>query len=63
MGIKPSDIKVTGIELISRFSEKFTNNFDENKQVVAEVTSITSKRVRNRIAGFITRKINTGRHS
>ena len=63
MGIKPSYIKTTGIELINRFGDKMTNNFDENKQVVTEVTSVSSKRVRNRIAGFITRKINTGRHS
>jgi small subunit ribosomal protein S17e len=63
MGIKPSYIKSTGLELIVRFNDRFTNNFDENKQVVTEMTSISSKRVRNRIAGFITRKINTGRHS
>jgi small subunit ribosomal protein S17e len=63
MGIKPSYIKSTGLELIVRFSDKFTNDFDDNKQVVTEMTSISSKRVRNRIAGFITRKINTGRHS
>ena len=63
MGIKPSYITTTGIELINRFGDKMTNNFDENKQVVTEVTSVSSKRVRNRIAGFITRKINTGRHS
>jgi small subunit ribosomal protein S17e len=63
MGIKPSYIKSTGLELIVRFSDRFTNNFDENKQVVTEMTSISSKRVRNRVAGFITRKINTGRHS
>lgn len=63
MGIKPSYIKSTGLELITRFGDKMSNNFDENKQVVTDMTSISSKRVRNRIAGFITRKINTGRHS
>lgn len=62
MGIKPSYIKSTGAELIVRFGDKMSNSFDENKQVVTDMTSISSKRVRNRVAGFITRKINTGRH-
>ncbi|NTU99935.1 MAG: 30S ribosomal protein S17e [Methanoregulaceae archaeon] len=31
------------------------------KQIVTEVTTIESKRVRNRVAGFVTRKVNTGR--
>lgn len=61
MGIKPTYIKATGTEIISLYGNRFSNNFDENKQVVAEVTNVESKRVRNRIAGFITRKINTGR--
>jgi len=63
MGIKPSYIKSTGIELLSIYSDRFSNSFEENKQVVTEVTSIESKRVRNRIAGYVTRKINTGRHA
>jgi small subunit ribosomal protein S17e len=62
MGIKPSYIKSLGLELISGYGNRFSNNFDENKQIVAEVTTIESKRVRNRVAGYITRKINTGRH-
>jgi small subunit ribosomal protein S17e len=63
MGIKPSYIKSTGLELLSIYGDRFSNSFEENKQVVTEVTSIESKRVRNRIAGYVTRKINTGRHA
>ncbi len=59
MGIKPSYIKTVGEELLSTYSDRFTNNFDDNKQSVTDVTSVQSKRVRNRIAGFITRKVNT----
>jgi len=62
MGIKPTYIKALGLELLEGYGNRFSNNFDENKQIVAEVTSIDSKRVRNRVAGFVTRKINTGRH-
>lgn len=62
MGIKPTYIKALGLELLQNYGNRFSNNFDENKQIVAEVTTIESKRVRNRVAGFVTRKVNTGRH-
>ena len=63
MGIKPSYIKTLGTELLNKQKENFTNNFDENKQKLSASAIIESKRVRNRIAGYITRKVNTKRHS
>ncbi len=62
MGIKPTYIKTLGMEILGSYGPRFSNDFDENKQIVSEVTTIGSKRVRNRVAGFITRKINTGRY-
>ncbi len=62
MGIKPTYIKALGMELLASYGNRFSNNFDENKQIVTEVTTVESKRVRNRVAGYITRKVNTGRH-
>jgi small subunit ribosomal protein S17e len=62
MGIKPSYIKTLGLELLAKNREKFTSNYDENKQALTGIAIIESKRVRNRVAGFITRKINTKRH-
>ncbi|MCE5297868.1 MAG: 30S ribosomal protein S17e [Methanoregulaceae archaeon] len=62
MGIKPTYIKALGLELLSSYGPRFSRDFDENKQIVTEVTTVESKRVRNRVAGFITRKINTGRY-
>lgn len=61
MGIKPTYIKAIGLELLNHHSSRFSNNFDENKQMITEITNIDSKRVRNRVAGYITRKVNTGR--
>ena len=63
MGIKPSYIKTMGTELLNKQRDLFSNNFDENKQQLAASAVIGSKRVRNRIAGYITRKINTKRRS
>lgn len=63
MGIKPSYIKTMGTELLNKQRENFSNNFDENKQQLSSSAVIESKRVRNRIAGYITRKINTKKRS
>ena len=63
MGIKPSYIKTMGTELLNKQRENFSSNFDENKQQLGSSAVIESKRVRNRIAGYITRKINTKKRS
>jgi len=63
MGIKPSYIKSLGTELVNKQRDSFSNNFEENKQQLGKSTIIESKRVRNRVAGYITRKINTKRRS
>jgi len=63
MGIKPSYIKNLGTELLAKNRERFTNNFDENKHQLGSLAIIESKRVRNRVAGYITRKINTKKHA
>jgi small subunit ribosomal protein S17e len=55
--VKTDQIKKTGKELMSRFPSKFTNNFDENKKTVDTLTKGTTTRVRNQIAGYITRTI------
>ncbi len=58
MAIKPTYIKAISLELLEKHTDKFTSDFDANKAVVDEVALIGSKRVRNRIAGAITRKVN-----
>jgi small subunit ribosomal protein S17e len=62
MGIKPSYIKSIGTGLLEKHGEYFSNDFDENKPAVSKLTTIESKDVRNRVAGYITRKVNTRRH-
>ena len=61
MGIKPSYIKRLGEALIVERPERFGRDFKENKQGVSENSVIGSKKVRNRVAGYITRKHNTGK--
>ena len=53
--VKTDQVKRAGKELLKRFPEKFTTEFDENKLLVNTITTGTSTRVRNQIAGYITR--------
>lgn len=39
---------------MNRFPDKFTNNFDDNKRMVDQLTQGATTRVRNQIAGYIT---------
>lgn len=56
MAIKPDYVKKTGNRLLERYPEAFTHDFQHNKKSVRTLTNIESKGVRNRIAGFVTRK-------
>ena len=55
--VKTEQIKRVGKELMERFPDKFSANFDENKQMVDELTKGTTTRIRNQIAGYITRSL------
>ncbi|OAQ51121.1 hypothetical protein HTG_18300 [Natrinema mahii] len=56
MAIKPAYVKKTGTLLLERYPEAFTTDFEQNKESVAKLTNVESKGVRNRIAGYVTRK-------
>jgi small subunit ribosomal protein S17e len=53
--VKTEQIKRTAKELIARFPDKFSTNFDDNKHMVAALTRGATTKVRNQIAGYITR--------
>jgi small subunit ribosomal protein S17e len=63
MGIKPSYIKTLGTDILAKQRDHFSGSFEENKIQLGKSAVIGSKRVRNRVAGYITRKINTKRRS
>lgn len=41
-------------EILKKYPNKFTTDFDENKNLVEEVVIISSKTLRNKLAGYIT---------
>ncbi|MCG2718937.1 MAG: 30S ribosomal protein S17e [Nanoarchaeota archaeon] len=53
--IKTMLIKRTANTLIQKYPKRFTENFDENKKLMHEVAEVGSKKLRNVIAGYITR--------
>jgi small subunit ribosomal protein S17e len=55
--VKTEQIKRIGKELMVRFPDKFSSTFDENEQSVDLLTQGTTTRVRNQVAGYITRTI------
>jgi small subunit ribosomal protein S17e len=56
MAIKPAYVKKTGTLLMERYPKAFADDFEHNKELVEELTNIESKGVRNRVAGYVTRK-------
>lgn len=53
--VRPDRVKKVARELVERFPERFSANFDGNKKLVESLTNISSTKLRNRIAGYITR--------
>jgi len=56
MAIKPAYVKKTARKLMEQYPDAFSEDFEQNKELVAELTNIQSKSVRNRVAGYVTRK-------
>jgi small subunit ribosomal protein S17e len=52
--VKTEHIKHVAKELIARYQDKFSANFDDNKHMVDKLTQGTTTKVRNQIAGYIT---------
>lgn len=63
MPVSPDYIKETGNLLFERYPEAFVYDFEQNKESVEQLTNVESKDVRNRIAGYITRKKRTDQGS
>ena len=53
--IRPTYIKRVAIDLVKKFPDKFTADFQQNKIMVSQLTDITNIKMRNRVAGYVTR--------
>lgn len=55
--IKQFYLKRIADRLMTEYSDEFSTSFENNKKKVQELTDGTSKVIRNKIAGYITRVI------
>ena len=47
-------MKRVSIEVLEKHGDRFTSDFNKNKLILMELVIITSKNLRNKIAGYIT---------
>lgn len=55
--IRQTHIKNVAIELVKKYPDHFTGDFQGNKEKVDQLVIVSSKLLRNRIAGYITRYV------
>ena len=55
--IKTVLIKRLGNEIVKRYKEKLSDDFEKNKKIVENIIKIKSKKMRNIIVGYITREM------
>ena len=61
--VRPSHIKKIARELLEYYPNKFNTDFDNNKRMVNSYTNVTSQKIRNRVAGYITRLVKIASNS
>jgi small subunit ribosomal protein S17e len=54
--IKSTAIKNLAREIVYEHGEKFTTDFEKNKKIIQEIKHIQSKKIRNVVAGYITKE-------
>jgi small subunit ribosomal protein S17e len=52
--VRPDFIKRIAKDLIDKEPNLYTDKFEDNKQILNQIADIKTKRLRNRIAGYIT---------
>jgi small subunit ribosomal protein S17e len=53
--VRTETVKRLSRELLRRYPDRFTGDFEADKISVNELVTTPSKRLRNRIAGYVTR--------
>ncbi len=61
--IRPTYIKRVAIELVAKYPRVFSADFENNKLMVDKLTTVDSIKMRNRIAGYISRYWQNQQHN
>ena len=54
--VRTGFVKRQGESLMRKFKGSFSTKFDDNKKRVSEVADVPTKKLRNLVAGYITKK-------
>jgi small subunit ribosomal protein S17e len=57
--VRPDYIKKVARKLLERFPTKFNSNFENNKKWWLLPTDVASTKIKNRVAGYLTRLTKT----
>lgn len=57
--VRPSNIKILCRTLVAQYEDHLSTSFEENKEFLAQVVELPTKRLRNRVAGYVTRLMKT----
>ena len=55
--IRQTHIKSVAIDLVKKYPDQFSGDFQNNKEKVDLLVTVSSNLLRNRIAGYITRYV------
>ena len=55
--VRTETIKRLATQIYEKFPNEFNTDFEHNKNILKQISNYTSKRFRNKIAGYITRLI------
>jgi len=58
--IRPRYIKNAAKNLLALYPDTFTDDFETNKRLIEQFTDVESKKVRNRIAGYLVGLVKIG---
>jgi small subunit ribosomal protein S17e len=61
--VRPDQVKKAARDILTRYHERFTTNFEENKKILTPLVHIYSPRMKNRVAGYITRLMVISEHA
>ncbi|RLI05274.1 30S ribosomal protein S17e [Candidatus Bathyarchaeota archaeon] len=53
--VKTTLIKRISKQLLEKYPDMFTDNFEENKKIVSKLLVVDSKKIKDQVAGHITR--------
>ena len=52
--VRTTIVKRTARKILELYPDRVSLNFEENKKLVSEVVEVSSKKLRNQIAGYLT---------